>query len=158
MSILRLVFLVLLFAIPALSLAQVTQVSVSPQNPTSSDIVRVSAVYAFGPFVNTQSHTVSGSNVFVRFVQDGEEFSPSPPNGATEVIGQLPPGQYTFTVSLESPGFPTTTRVFTVSVNAAAIPVPALGQPGLMLLAALLLLSVLAGGHLAMGSRRYFGR
>ena len=154
MSILRLVFLVLLLAIPGLSLAQVTMVSVLPQNPTSSDIVRVSAQYAFGPFVNTKSHTVSGSAVFVRFVQDGGDFSPNPPHGATEVIGQLPPGQYTFTVSLESPGFPTTTRVFTVSVNAADIPVPALGQLGLMLLAALLLLSVLAGGHLAMGSRR----
>lgn len=150
MSILRLVFLVLLFAIPALSLAQVTQVSVSPQNPTSSDIVRVSALYAFGPFVNTKSHTVSGSAVFVRFVQDGGDFSPNPPHGATEVIGQLPPGQYTFTVSLEHPGFPTTTRVFTVSVS--AIPVPALGQLGLMLMVALLLLSVLAG------SRRYFAR
>ena len=152
MSILRLVFLVLLLAFPGLSLAQVTMVSVSPQNPTSSDIVRVSALYAFGPFVNTKSHTVSGSVVFVRFVQDGGDFSPNPPHGATEVIGQLPPGQYTFTVSLERPGFPTNTRVFTVSVSAAAIPVPAFGQPGLMLLAALLLLSVLAG------SRRYFAR
>lgn len=152
MSILRLVFLVLLLAIPGVSVAQVTMVSVLPQNPTSFDIVRVSAQYAFGPFVNTKSHTVSGSAVFVRFVQDGGDFSPNPQHGATEVIGQLPSGEYTFTVSLEHPGFPTTTRVFTVSVNAAAIPVPALGQPGLMLLAALLLISVLAG------SRRYFAR
>ena len=148
MSIFRLVFLVMLLVIPGLSLAQVTMVSVSPQNPTSSDIVSVSARYAGGPFVNTKSHTVSGSAVFVRFVQDGGDFSPNPPHGATEVIGQLAPGQYTFTVSLENPGFPTTTRIFTVFVSDAAIPVPALGQPGLMLLAALLLLSVLAGGHL----------
>ena len=153
MCILRLVLLVLFLAIPRVSLAQVTMVSVSPQNPTPSDIVKVSSRYAFGPFVHTQSHTVSGSAVFVRFVQDGGDFSPNPPHGATEVIGRLPPGQYTFTVSLESPNFPTTTRVFTVIVSAAAIPVPALGQPGLMLLAALLLLSVLAGEHLT-DSRR----
>jgi hypothetical protein len=152
MGILRLVFLVLLLAIPGLSLAQVTTVFVLPQNPTSSDIVRVSAQYAFGPFVSTKSHTVSGSAVFVRFVQDGIDFLPNPPHGATEVIGQLPPGEYTFTVSLEHPGFPTSTRVFTVFVQDTSI--PTLGQLGLMLLVALLLLSVVAGGYLTTGSGR----
>lgn len=113
-------------------------VAIMPAAPTATDNIQVTADYPAGPYVQTQSHTIDGNVVTVHFVQDGWDFFPNPPHGATENIGRLAPGTYQFVVTstLPSASVPSVQR-FQVVVRGVAVPI---GFGVSVLLAVLLLM------------------
>ncbi len=76
------------------------QVTITPSAPTPSDVIFV-GVYLPEYTVRTQSHSVSGNTVTVTIANDGISFLPSPPGVATEPVGPLPAGTYTFVIFVQ---------------------------------------------------------
>lgn len=135
-------------------------VAIMPAAPTAMDNIQVTAQYPFGPYVETKSHTTNGNVVSVLFVQDGWDFSPNPPHGATEDVGRLAPGLYQFVVTSTQPSASTpSVQQFQVIVGSVAVPI---GFGVSVSLAVLLLVLGMLSAHSnmltrAVGSNRMLG-
>ena len=90
------------------------QVTIIPSAPTPSDVIFVQ-VYLPEYLVRTQSHSVAGNTVTVTISNDGPSFLPSPPGVATEPVGPLPSGTYTFVIFV----LPNTAPIATMTVTVA---------------------------------------
>jgi hypothetical protein len=100
----------LLFSLLTSFSVQGQDVTITPSAPTPADVIFVQ-VYLQEYLVRTQSHSVSGNTVTVTIVNDLPSFLPSPPGVATEPVGPLPSGTYTFVVVGAGPIAPMTVIV-----------------------------------------------
>lgn len=124
----------LLSAVPCFG--QGPEVEILPPNPTAGDSIVVRSCYGAGPFVETKELSITDHTIAVRFVQDGANLFPNPGHCAEITVGPLPPGAYTFVVTRELPGQPSSVQQFEILV-AAAMP---LGHVALLALGVALLI------------------
>ncbi len=103
----------LLLSLLASFSVQGQDVTITPSAPTPGDVIFVQ-VYLPQYMVRTQSHSVSGNTVTVTIDNTGTGF-PNPPGVATEPVGPLPTGTYTFVVFIQ----PGTAPIATMTVIVA---------------------------------------
>jgi hypothetical protein len=117
----------------------VTGYGVQPMQPYSSDEVIVYVSFAFGPFVDTSYYEIEGNNITATFIQDGFDFSPNPPHGASLSLGRLAPGNYTISiVTIHSPSAQTSR---TLQLRVASHAVPSLSIFGWVVLALIIMVA-----------------
>jgi probable HAF family extracellular repeat protein len=93
------------------------QVTITPVAPTSADVIVVHIVLDSCQ-VRWQSHSASADTVIVTISNDGPSFGPNPPCVATESVGRLPPGTFTFVVFV----MPGSTPMATIPVAVSPAP------------------------------------